>query len=149
MSEKKTQKSYIDFGFGFPVQILNAPLKKVRGAWNLDLNMNVYEKAVLVALSQKSTRLTGFEVRFIRHYLEMTLKEFGQRFGDVAHSAVIKWEKFADEPTNMNWACEKDIRLALINSLRPKLLRITSSNLETTAPRRPARLKIDSSDFAA
>ena len=35
----------------------------------------------------------------------------------LTHSAVIKWEKFEDEPTNMNWATEKDIRLAIVDKL--------------------------------
>ena len=51
------------------------------------------------------------EIKFIRNHYSMTLKSFGQIFGDVAHSAVIKWEKFFDSTTNINWACEKDIKL--------------------------------------
>ena len=44
MKNKKIQKSYMDYGFGLPVQIINAPLKKIRGEWILDIltlkNMN-------------------------------------------------------------------------------------------------------------
>ena len=81
--------------------------RKIQGEWVLDLNMEKYENAVLFALSQKPARLSGNEVKFIRYHFEMDLKSFGKRFGDVAHSAVIKWEKCEDEPTNMNWATEK------------------------------------------
>jgi DNA-binding transcriptional regulator YiaG len=143
MSQKKVQKSYIDYGFGFPVQLLNAPFKKVREEWVLDLNFEKYEKAVLMALVLKPARLTGNEVRFIRHHFEMDLKAFGKRFGDVAHSAVIKWEKFSDQPTNMNWATEKDIRLAITDKLNPKSLRRVYENLEKVAESKPHQLKID------
>ncbi|MBN22607.1 MAG: hypothetical protein CL678_15090 [Bdellovibrionaceae bacterium] len=146
---KKIQKSYIDYGFGFPVQILNAPLKKIHGEWALDLNFEKYEKTVLFALALKPARLTGNEVKFIRYYFEMDLKSFGKRFGDVAHSAVIKWEKFNDEPTNMNWATEKDIRLAIVDKLKPKVLRKVYEELQETVPRKSHRIKIDPSDLKA
>ena len=146
---KKIQKSYIDYGLGFPVQILDAPLKKIQGEWALDLNFEKYEKTVLFALALKPARLTGNEVKFIRHHFAMDLKKFGKRFGDVAHSAVIKWEKFSDEPTNMNWATEKDIRLAIVDKLRPKFLRKAYEKLQEIAPRKAHRIKIDTSDLKA
>ena len=130
---KKIKKTHTDFGFGFPVQILNAPFRKIQGGWVLDLNMEKYEKAVLFALSQKPARLSGNEVKFICYYFEMDLKSFGKRFGDVAHSAVIKWEKFEDEPTNMNWATEKDIRLAIVDKLNPGAHRDVYEELQKTA----------------
>jgi DNA-binding transcriptional regulator YiaG len=149
MSNNKIQKSYIDYGFGFAVQVLNAPLKKIEGDWVLDFNFEKYEKTVLFSLALKPTRLTGNEVKFIRHYLEMDLKVFGKRFGNVAHSAVIKWEKLEDESTNMNWATEKDIRLAIVDRLRPKALRKTYGILEEIVPRKSHRIKIDSLDLKA
>ena len=125
---KKTQKSYIDYGFGFPIQIINASLVKIRGEWVLDIDFEKYEKTVLFSLALKPARLTGNEIKFIRHHFEMVLKDFGKRFGDVAHSAVIKWEKFEDEPTNMNWATEKDIRLAVVDKLKPRFFEKPTGN---------------------
>ena len=149
MNAKKIQKSYMDYGFGFPVQILDAPLKKIQGEWVLDINFEKYERAVLLALAMKPVRLSGNEVKFIRYHFEMDLKSFGKRFGDVAHSAVIKWEKFGDELTNMNWATEKDIRLAIVDKVRPKTLRKTYEELQKIAPRKPHRIKIDTSALKA
>ncbi len=149
MSTKKIQKTYIDNGFGFPVQILNAPFKKVLNEWALDLNFEKYERAVLFALAMKPVRLSGNEIKFIRHHFEMDLKKFGSRFGDVAHSAVIKWEKFNDEPTNMNWATEKDIRLAIVDELKPRSLRKVYEDLQEIAPRKAHRIKINISDLKA
>ena len=149
MSTKKIQKTFMDHGFGFPVQIINAPLKKINNEWVLDVNFEKYEKAVLVALAVKPARFTGYEVKFIRHYFEMDLKTFGKRFGDVAHSAVIKWEKTSDDFTNMNWATEKDIRLAIIEKVRPKILRQVYTELEETAPKKSNKIRIDSSELNA
>jgi len=147
MKNKKIQKSYIDYGLGFPVQITNVHLLKVRGEWVLDLNFEKYEKAVLLALSVKSTRLTGNEIKFVRNHFSMTLKEFGKRFGDVAHSAVIKWEKFGDNSTNMNWPTEKDIRLFIINELKPNILVKVYEKLEKVHPPNESKIKIDNADL--
>jgi DNA-binding transcriptional regulator YiaG len=148
MSEsKKVLKSHIDYGFGFPVQILEAPMRKFDGEWVLDLNFEKYERAVLLALSMKAVRLSGNEIKFIRHHFEMDLKSFGKRYGDVAHSAVIKWEKCGDEPTNMSWSTEKDIRLSIVDKLRPRVFRKVYEELEVTAPRKPQKVKIEKSDL--
>ena len=142
-TETKIQKSYTDHGLGFPVQIINAPMRKIRGKWTLDVNFAKYEKAILFVLAHKPVRLTGNEIKFIRHYFEMDLKSFGKRFGDVAHSAVIKWEKSGDELTSMGWSTEKDIRLSIIEELKPKGLRKIYAELSETAPRKKQKVKID------
>jgi DNA-binding transcriptional regulator YiaG len=149
MKNKKIQKSYLDHGLGFPVEIKNAPLSKVRGEWVLDFNFEKYEKAVLLALSLKSTRLTGNEIKFIRNYFSMNLKSFGKRFGDVAHSAVIKWEKYGDELSNMTWSTEKDMRLYIINELKPKILVSVYEKLEKAAVPKPSKIKIEQKDLLA
>ena len=149
MKNRKIQKIFLDNGFGFPIQILDAPMRKVRGEWCLDLNLVKYEKAVLVALALKSTRLTGNEIKFVRHHFKMNLKSFGKRFGDVAHSAVIKWEKNGDNSTNMNWACEKDIRLFVINTVNPSYLRKLYTGLEKVALSKPKKLKLEAYEIMA
>ena len=86
---------------------------------------------------------------FIRHHFEMDLKAFGKRFGDVAHSVVIKWEKYKDQPTNMSWATEKDIRLAIIDEIKPGNLRKVYEELQESAPRKQYKLKLDSEELKA
>ena len=149
MKTEKIQKLYTDYGFGFPVKISNAPLKKVRNEWSLDINFNIYEKAVLTLLAVKRSRLTGNEIKFIRNYYSMNFSSFGKRFGNVAHSAVIKWEKYEDSPTNMNWACEKDIRLFIINDLKPKMLTSVYNDLADVASTKVSPIKIDFEDLVA
>ena len=147
MERKKVKKSFVDYGFGFPVLIVDAPLKSIQGEWVLDVNFEKYERAVLWALAMKPVRLSGNEIKFIRHHFEMDLKSFGERFGDVAHSAVIKWEKSGDEPSNMGWSTEKDIRLAIVDELKPKTLRKAYDELREIAPRKIQRIKIEKSDL--
>ena len=149
MKNKKIQKSYIDYGFGLPIQIINAPFKKIRGEWVLDINFEKYERAVLLALAMKPGRLSGNEVKFVRNHFEMDLKKFGSRFGDVAHSAVIKWEKCGDDITKMGWAIEKDIRLAIVNSIRPKFFHQAYENLQTIMPKKRQKIKINFSELKA
>ena len=115
--ERKRINRFVYRGFGFPVVLrMNVPLVKVRGAWTLDLNLNELSLRVLELLALGHARLTGKQVKFIRHALSMTLEQFGSRFG-VSHPAVIKWERAADKPTAMTWAVEKDIRLEVLHSL--------------------------------
>ena len=96
-----------------------------------------------MALAMKPGRLSGNEIKFIRNYFEMDLKKFGIRFGDVAHSAVIKWEKCGDDVTKMGWAIEKDIRLAIVNNVKPKFFHQAYEDLQTTMPEKSQKIKIN------
>lgn len=90
MIEKKLETfTYTDLGF--PIELIDAPMRKVLGVWVLDINLNILQKEVLKMLIHKPTPLQAGELRFIRKYLEMTTTTFGEIFG-VSHAAVIKWE---------------------------------------------------------
>jgi DNA-binding transcriptional regulator YiaG len=150
MSNKKTQKKYIDESLGFPVLILNAPLLKTRGTWTLNINYNKYQQAVVTLLAYKPSKLTGHEQQFIRKYFQMTIRSFAERFS-VKHPAVVKWEKKANGATAMAWTTEKDIRLFIIDQLikksneLQKLYRVL--NEEVGISEKP--IQIDSDKIAA
>ncbi len=108
--DRKVESQYIDYGFGFPVTLIDVPMIKVRGKWTPDIDYNALAKSLLQALSRLNGRLTGNQVRFVRHHFEMTLQQFAERLG-VTHPAVMKWEKAGNRPTGMSWSAEKDIRL--------------------------------------
>ncbi len=114
MSKEKIQKRFVYEGLGFPVVFRNVPMVKVRGAWTPKVNYNDISKLVAIALAHKPSRLTGNEVRFLRHHFELTLVQFAERFA-VTHPAVLKWEASEDDPTSMKWAVEKDIRLFVLD----------------------------------
>lgn len=112
--EHTTRDSYRYTGLGFAVIVQHAPMIKMRGQWVLDLNLNELQERVFRELAAKPARLTGNEIRFIRHYARMPIDKFGARFG-VTHPAVVKWEKAGDAPTEMRWGTEKDIRLFVLS----------------------------------
>ena len=115
MKNKKT-KTFIFHGLGFPIKLINAPMRKEFGDWYIDINMNELMLVVLEALTHKPVPLTGGELGFIRSYLEMTSTEFGKIFG-VSHVAVLKWEKGENK---VSPALELCIRLYVLDHLKAK-----------------------------
>lgn len=90
MNETKIETfTYTDLGF--PIELIDAPMKMILGEWILDINLNILQKEVLKMLIHKPTPLQAGELCFIRKYFEMTTTAFGEVFG-VSHAAVIKWE---------------------------------------------------------
>ena len=85
------KKTFIYEAFGFPIKLINVPMKKVIGEWVIDVDFEALEKAILRLLIHKSAPFSGAELRFIRKFLKMTTTEFGKLF-DVSHVAVLKWE---------------------------------------------------------
>lgn len=144
--EKETRKEYRYEGLGVPVILEDAPMIKIRGKWTLDIDVNDLQSALFRAMSEKPVRLSGNEIRFIRHYVRMTLDQFANRFG-VKHSAVIKWEKFGANSSNMNWATEKDIRLFVLvrSNATDKKFKDTYKELRNvrSSQRRLHRLNVD------
>ena len=90
MSESKNETfTYEDLGF--PIDLIDVPMKKILGEWVLDIDLNVFQFEVLKMVVHKPTPLQAAELRFIRKYFEMTTTAFGQVCG-VSHAAVLKWE---------------------------------------------------------
>lgn len=90
MEERKIE-TFLYEGLGFPILLVNAPLRKAFGEWVIDIDFNKLRRNVLNYLIHKQTNLTGPELRFIRKHLEMTTTEFGKVCG-TSHVAVLKWE---------------------------------------------------------
>jgi len=134
--ERKRQPSFVYEGFGFPVVLPNVPMVRSLGVWTPDIDYRKLARNVLRRLALHPTRLTGWEIRFIRHSMDMTLQEFAHRFG-VTHPAVVQWEQCGAKPTRMAWALEKDIRLEIIRSeLAPSATRFVEA-YEELAEERP------------
>lgn len=112
--ERTKKDTFIYEGLGFPIQLINVPMKKVFGEWAIDINFNTLQLVVLNMLARKPTSLTGSELRFIIDYLEMSTREFAKLFC-VTHAAVLKWEK---EESKMNPSTEVYLRLYLLDYLK-------------------------------
>jgi len=110
------KKTFVYEGLGFPIKLINAPMKKLFGEWYLDIDMNKLMLVVFGMLAHKSTALTGDEIRFIRTYLKMTTVEFGKNF-DVSHVAVVKWE---NNENKISPALDFYIRLYILDHLSAK-----------------------------
>jgi DNA-binding transcriptional regulator YiaG len=115
MKDKK-KETFIFEGLGFPIKLINVPMKKVLGEWAIDINMNKLMLIVLEELIHKPIALTGDELSFIRSYLEMTTTAFGKTFG-ISHVAVLKWESGKNR---VSPALELCIRLYILDHLRAK-----------------------------
>ena len=113
MKTKKRQ-TLIYHDLGFPIELINVPLKKVLGIWVLDIDMNKLQLVVIRALVHKPYLLTGAELKFIRKYLKLSTTEFGKKLG-ISHAAIVKWEK---EQTHPSPAQEVYIRMFVIESLK-------------------------------
>jgi hypothetical protein len=68
-------------GLGFPIKLIDVPMKKMFGDWVIDIDMTELQLLVLMALVYKPIRLTKDELKFIRHFLVMTTTVFGKIFG--------------------------------------------------------------------
>ena len=114
--KNRKNETFVFEGLGFPIKLINAPMKKVFGEWAIDINMNKLMIVVLEAMVHKAVAFTGAELRFIRSYLQMTSTEFGKIFG-VTHAAVLKWESGKNK---ISPSLELCIRLHVLNHLRAK-----------------------------
>lgn len=111
---KPKRVTFIYKGLGFPVRLVNVPMKKVFGEWALDINFDILQIAVLNMLARKPTPLTGDEIRFIIDYFEMSTRDFAKLLG-VTHTAVLKWE---NETAKMNTCTEVCLRFYILNHLK-------------------------------
>ena len=117
--KRKKIKKFIYEGLGFPVVLKNVPVIKMQGKEVLDINFNTLQKAVLLILCRKDTTLTGNEIKFIRKYFEMTLTEFGMKFG-YSHAAVLKWEKYGNDFAKMEPTTDVCIRLFIFSHINKR-----------------------------
>lgn len=139
----KSNSTYTDFGFGFPIIIDNVEIQRIDGEEFPLVNYKELERKAIAAMPAKPSRLTGNEVRFIRHHFRMTLEQFGKRL-EVSHVAVKKWEASGDKAVGMQWAAEKNLRLFVARLSGVKGVRFVQlfDALECKAPSKPEALRL-------
>lgn len=115
MSNMQIRSSLRDLSLGFPVTLLDVPvLAKPSGDIPL-VDSTAYQRRTALALAEKSTRLTGNEVRFLRLHAELTYQALANTLG-VTHPAVKKWETSGGEATSMSWPTEVMLRMYVLSS---------------------------------
>ncbi|HEY2811613.1 MAG TPA: hypothetical protein VGJ00_09530 [Rhabdochlamydiaceae bacterium] len=111
---KRKRETFIFEGLGFPIELINCPMKKVIGEWVIDVDLDALQLFVFKGLIHKPYPLTGREMRFMRKFMDLTTEEFGKKLG-VTHAAVVKWEK---EQVRMSSIYDVYIRMLCMNSLK-------------------------------
>jgi len=114
METKK--ETFIYEGLGFPIELIDTPMKKVFGEWIIDIDMNELQLFVFKGLIAKHSPLTGREMRFMRKFLHVSTTELGEDLG-VTHATIVKWEK---EQARLASAQEAYIRLYFLKRLQNK-----------------------------
>ncbi len=111
---KKKKETFIYEGLGFPIELIDAPMKMVLNEWVIDVDMNALQEFVFKGLLRKPSSLSGKEVKFLRKFLQLSSTELGKKLG-VSHATVIKWEK---EETKISPLQESYIRMFLFEQLQ-------------------------------
>ncbi len=121
MRTKKLEK-YIYEGLGFPIELHQVPVVKFEGEYHPKIDIRKISDKVIRELPFQKEKFTGNQIRFIRSYLRMALREFAKTVVKESHTAVNKWEKFGSNPTNMDDNIETVLRLYLIEKFCSKTL---------------------------
>ena len=109
-------------GLGFPTSLKRVKHVKFKGELHPKIDVKAVSDKVILELASLKRRFTGNEVRFIRSYFSMSLRDFAEHVVHESHTAVAKWEKQGNKPTNMNKNTEQVLRLYIFEE--------TSSNEE-------------------
>ncbi|MDP3268896.1 MAG: hypothetical protein Q8M40_07585 [Legionella sp.] len=110
----KIEPIFLYEGLGFPIELENVDMININDKWHPKIDVRYVADEIIKKLAIQEERLTGNQVKFIRSYFSMPLREFGETVVHESHTAVSKWEKCEDEITNMNENTEQVLRLYII-----------------------------------
>ncbi|MES2614949.1 MAG: hypothetical protein V4591_06000 [Bdellovibrionota bacterium] len=100
---------------GFRIYLLNPPFIELPNGEKVPSpNMKQLQKIVFNALSEKKSRFTGDEIRFIRKYLRKTQVEFSKWLNMSNHSVISQWENKENKLSGMDYNTEILLRLQMI-----------------------------------
>ncbi len=120
------KKTTIFNHLGFPIKLVDWPHVKVDGELIPDVNYEKLEELMFKLLPLKPTRLSGAEIKFIRHHLEMTQEKFARWLVDETDDSTITvWERADLSPTKMSRSMERSLRMQLIGVVLEKERRKT------------------------
>jgi len=117
---KKIVKKYKYTGLGFPIELHNVEMIKYEGEFHPKINVRKIADATIKLLVSQESRLTGNQIKFIRSYFSMSLRDFAKVVNE-SHTAVKKWEDHLDEVTNMDLNIEIMLRLYIYDQVVTKI----------------------------
>src|SRR5690242_12655394 len=113
---KKIIKNYTYTGLGFPIILHDIEMVKFEREFHPKIDdKKVADFAIKSLVTQKS-RLTGHQIRFIRSYFSLSLRNFAKIVNE-SHMAVKKWEDYLDNPTSMDLNIEIMLRLYIYDQV--------------------------------
>ncbi|HAU1152657.1 TPA: hypothetical protein JBI12_12050 [Legionella pneumophila] len=118
----KIVPTFLYEGLGFPIELGNVETVKFNGEWLPKIDLQYIADEVIKKLAIQEERLTGNQVKFIRSYFSMPLREFGKTVVHESHTAVRKWESHGNEITNMNENTEQVLRFYIIEQTQTKTI---------------------------
>ena len=116
----KIEPTFLYEGLGFPIELENVEMININDEWHPKIDVHYVADEIIKILATQETRLTGNQVKFIRSYFSMPLREFGENVVHESHAAVRKWENCGDEITRMNENTEQVLRLYIIEQTQAK-----------------------------
>ncbi|HAU1184278.1 TPA: hypothetical protein JBI17_16320 [Legionella pneumophila] len=118
----KIEPTFLYEGLGFPIELENVTMININDEWHPKIDVRYVADEIIKKLAIQEERLTGNQVKFIRSYFSMPLREFGETVVHESHTAVSKWEKCEDDITNMNENTEQVLRLYIIEQTQTKTI---------------------------
>ncbi|MBH47248.1 MAG: hypothetical protein CME71_03660 [Halobacteriovorax sp.] len=116
----KVLKNYIYEGLGFPIKLQDVTMLLIDGDWSPKIDVRKISEKVIRELPYQKERFSGNQIRFVRAYFEMSLRQFASQVVSESHNAVAKWEKFGPGPTSMDENIESMLRLYIIERVTMK-----------------------------
>jgi DNA-binding transcriptional regulator YiaG len=110
----KNVKTIIYEDFGFPITLVDVPIKMIMGQEILDIDMHKLQISVLKHLIYKATPLTGGQLRFIRKFLRLSTTDFAKKLG-VTHPTILSWEK---EEAHINPTADMCVRIEVLKIIQ-------------------------------
>ena len=77
----KTEDEFAYHGAGYEVILHYVPMIEVGDEWFFNINLSIIDRMIFEDLPEQEFPLTGYQLRFIRDYVDMTFKAFADRFG--------------------------------------------------------------------
>lgn len=110
-------KNYVWHGFGFPVEFYELPAIKVRGEYVPDVDFAQFAKPLVqIICTEDEIPLSGNQIKFIRNYLAMSVREFA-KFMNVKHPSVLRWEKHNKDAAHIDVNTEIVLRLRVLRKI--------------------------------
>lgn len=117
---KTTIRDYEWLGYGFPVIFDELPAIKIQGELVPDVDFSDFEKPLIEYIcAHQDIPLSGNQVKFIRHFLGMSLREFAKLL-NVKHQSVMRWEERKHSAAQIDVNTEIVTRIKILKKLKVK-----------------------------